>query len=445
MKYSLSKNKCSRIYEKVTSIYISFLLTIYLLYVGNGGYQNISVIKFKIYSFSSCIYILFILLLSIEMILIGCKNFKSLIDDFKNISWIQKLILLYLLFTIISTALSQYKDIALSGGTRFEGLFTIMLYCLSFLFISMYVKPSKNYVYIFAVSMTIFCCISIIQLLGYNPFNLYPEGYNYYDGNIKYSDFYIGTVGNIGFASALLCLAIPIFFVGIIRFNEKRKYFLLIPLILCITVLFAIKVQAGILGVIVGTILFLPFVLNIKPKVRKIIFLIILLFIVMSIIFIWFYDFNEIGTFYELHELLHGNFENEYGTGRIYIWKNVVKLIPEKLLFGGGPDTLSKRMTTHFERYNNELGLTIYALIDAAHNEYLNIFVNQGLLALVCYLLALVFEAIMVIKKSENTDVMMYGGAMLCYSIQAFFGIGMCIISIFFWLTWGLVEKTTKN
>ncbi len=220
---------------------------------------------------------------------------------------------------------------------------------------------------------------------------------------------------------------------------------MLVPLILCLIVILAIKVQAGILGIIVGLILIMPVILQIKASIRKLLCLAIFLFIILGIVMIWNYDFGGDGTLFEAHELLHGNWKDEYGTGRIYIWKNILSLIPEKLFLGGGPDTLLNRMTVRFERYDEKLDLTIYALIDAAHNEYLNIIVNQGLFALIFYLLALTSSALKWIKNNTNANTAIYGSALLCYCIQAFFGISMCITTIFFWLTWGLLEKTIKK
>ncbi|QSX06103.1 O-antigen ligase family protein [Sedimentibacter sp. zth1] len=436
------KDKWSNVFEKITSIYIVLMLTIYLLYVGHEGYQNITKVKFNMFCIISCIYLLLIILLYVELLFIGQKKLSSLWSSLKTTSWTQKLVLVFFLFSLLSAIFSDNHSVAFKGGSRFEGLLTIAIYCICFFATSIYGKPAKWQIYILGLSMTIFCCISIIQLMGYNPFSLYPKGYNYFDGNVKYAGFYISTVGNIDLASALLCLTTPIFLIGVIRMSEKRKFFLLVPLILCIIVTFAIKVQAGILGEVVGLILVMPVVLPVKTKIKKLLCVVILLFIILGIFLLWNYDFEGNETLFEAHELLHGNWEDEYGTGRIYIWKNVINLIPEKLFLGGGPDTLLDRMATHFQRYDEKLDLTIYALVDVAHNEYLNIIVNQGLFALIFYLLALASSAIRWVKNSTNIDAAICGSAVLCYCIQAFFGISMCITSIFFWLTLGLLEKS---
>jgi len=199
------KDKWSNVFEKITSIYIVLISTVYLLYVGSEGYLNITIVKFNMFCAISFIYFLIIILLNIELLFIGEKKISSFLRSLKTITCTKKLVLLFLLFTVLSAVFSDNRSLALKGGPRFEGLLTISIYCISFFAISSYSKPAKWQIYMLGLSMTIFCCISIFQLMGYNPFELYPKGYNYFDGNIKYSGFYIGTVGNIDLACSLLC------------------------------------------------------------------------------------------------------------------------------------------------------------------------------------------------------------------------------------------------
>lgn len=87
-------------------------------------------------------------------------------------------------------------------------------------------------------------------------------------------------------------------------------------------------------------------------------------------------------TLNEAHALLHGSVSDKAGSSRIFIWKQVWQCILEKPFFGGGPDTLAFRGLEGFSRYNETIGQTISVGIDTAHSEYLNIWVNQGLFAL---------------------------------------------------------------
>lgn len=91
------------------------------------------------------------------------------------------------------------------------------------------------------------------------------------------------------------------------------------------------------------------------------------------------------GTAGELHSAFHGNIEDSFGSGRVYIYKNIIENIPENLFFGTGPDTVSQLDIEPFRRFDAERGIMITARIDTAHNEPLNILVCQGIFALAAW------------------------------------------------------------
>ena len=96
------------------------------------------------------------------------------------------------------------------------------------------------------------------------------------------------------------------------------------------------------------------------------------------------------GTLGQVHQMLHGTVDPSFGSGRVRIWDEVVHLIGQAPLLGGGPDTLVARMGFTFTRYSQETGAMIEAVVDAAHNDFLNIAVNLGLPALAFYIAGLV-------------------------------------------------------
>ena len=146
------------------------------------------------------------------------------------------------------------------------------------------------------------------------------------------------------------------------------------------------------------------------------------------------------GFLYEASELLHGRWDDDFGSGRLYIWRNVAELVRERPLLGGGPDTLGLRTEAAFERYDEALGILIRSSVDAAHNEYLNILVNQGLLALAAYLGALVAAAVRWVRTAaEKPASAICGGAVLGYCVQAFFGISSPISAPYLWLALGFL------
>ena len=119
--------------------------------------------------------------------------------------------------------------------------------------------------------------------------------------------------------------------------------------------------------------------------------------------FMWAFPFKS-GTLSSIHRLLHGQVNPEDGSARISIWQNVLRLVPERLLFGGGPDTLADRIQFSFQEYNEATGTNIQAFIDTAHNDYLNILVNTGLFSLLAYLAALVSAARRAVIKAATNN-----------------------------------------
>jgi len=107
-------------------------------------------------------------------------------------------------------------------------------------------------------------------------------------------------------------------------------------------------------------------------------------------------------------------------------------------------------MTVGFERYDEALGILRQTRIDAAHNEFLNILVNQGLIALASYLSALILTALHWRRSARDSIGVMLGGcAVLGYCAQSFFGLSSPITTPFFWCAWGLlcssIRSSSKN
>ncbi|MBQ7254353.1 MAG: O-antigen ligase family protein, partial [Bacteroidales bacterium] len=346
-----------------------------------------------------------------------------------------KLLLGYLFATVLSVFLSEYRATAIWGSGRCEGLVAITLYVLSFMLVSVFAEPKRWMLWLFAAAISINCLVCLIQFAGYNPFHLYPEGMNYYDANKQYAGEFLGTIGNGDILSAVLSLSIPAFWSAFLRLTgDRRRFLLLIPLVLCLVVLLKAFVSGGILGVGGALVISVPVMLDGKVA-RKRATVVVACGIVLLAVSVYLFGGSMGGFLYEASELMHGHWNDDFGSGRLYIWRNVLQLVPEHPLFGGGPDTLGLRTDAAFERYDETLDLLIHSSIDTAHNEYLNILVNQGAIALAFYLAALAASAVRWVRHStENPVVAISGCAILGYCIQAFFGISSPISTPFFWM-----------
>lgn len=412
--------------------------SVFLLAFGPGGYTDITLTKYTVFVAISGLYLLSLALLWLTSQLWPKGTTAGPVSRLSDIGPVRGLLLIFLFFCLISALLSPYGLHTLIGYHRYEGILTIVLYVLTFYFVSLYGRPKKWLLLLFAASMTVFCLICFGQFLGYNPFGLYPKGLTYYDANSAYRYQYLGTIGNVGLVAALLAVAAPVFFLSFLRLKGKIRYLLLFPLGCVLAVTLLSQVAAAYLAVFGGLLLLIPLA-AVKTKRKKClawILILILLFAGLALIFCC--DFGS-GTLHELHLLLHGQWEDDFGTGRFFLWRNVLTLIPERPLLGGGPDTLGQRMTVDFQRYDSESHVLYRAAIDTAHNEYLNILVNEGALAFIAYVAALVGFLVLFIKKNRDHDVLaICGSAVFCYAIQAFFGMRMCLTAPFFWLCWAL-------
>ena len=365
--------------QKLTKCYLYLMLTVFPLWCGCGGYRSIVDAKYPLFLLLCGLY-------AAAMTLLTLRTLPSPTALWRGASWTQRLIAVYLLFTWLSAFFSPYFPETLVGVSRHEGALTITLYCLCFLFVSVYGRAERGMLCALGGTVLIFCTICVLQLFGYNPLLLYPAGATYFDGNVAYPGTYLGTIGNVDLVAAFLCLSIPLFWVTLFRSRDKRRWWLLLPLSAAVYVLLDMWVLAGIVGVFGGTLLALPMLCS-DVRWRKRALLVLGIGFVGALFMLWRFDFG--GALHELHELLHGNFDGSFGSGRIHIWRSVLREIPSHLWLGTGPDTMLRASLPPFERFDAARGVTIVAQIDVAHNEFLNILFHQGIFALLAYLGAL--------------------------------------------------------
>jgi len=415
-----------------TDLYLFLMLGIFPLLFGADGYLGITAVKFRAFVLLSGVYLLAVLISGLVL-----RRRKP--QPRRGLTATQCLVLAYLLLSAVSALLSPWRSQTLLGMTRSEGLLTICLYGLVFLAVSRWGRPAVWQLWVFGAAMTVFCAISFLQLAGGNPFGLYPDGTGYSDGNVLYAGQFLGTVGNVDLDAALLSLAVPAFCLGIFRLRGARTFLLAVPAACCLVLTVLMRVSAGLLGAVGGLVLSLP-LLGRDCREKRLLTFGVGGLLLAALAAVWLCP-GLPGMLGEAHELLHGRAEDSFGNGRILIWRNVWALVRERPLFGGGPDTLYARMAEHVYRWNNyALGGVVSVSTDVAHNEYLNILVCQGLFALAAYLSALGCSAALWLRRSDRPAVLVCGGAVLGYGIQAFFGFSMCLTAPLFWICLALLN-----
>ena len=145
------------------------------------------------------------------------------------------------------------------------------------------------------------------------------------------------------------------------------------------------------------------------------------------------------GIIYEVRQIMHGYYDDRYGSNRFFIWKSALEAYPEHPVLGTGPDTFYNALPEEaHEKYKTNY--------DKAHNEYLQILVCQGILGLLCYVVFLVGILVKGVAKAFTNPVL---AAVLVafsgYCVQAFFNISLPIASQTLWVFAGIIISAARS
>jgi O-antigen ligase len=176
---------------------------------------------------------------------------------------------------------------------------------------------------------------------------------------------------------------------------------------------------------------------SVNPKLlRRILIISLIVLGICALVYVYFSS-AESGFIYELNQVMHGNFADEFGSNRIRIWKRCIEMFKEYPLLGSGPDTAVGRYNIIFERFSPIWQQLIRTGVDSAHNEFLNLLVNVGIIGLVPFIVA-ICAVLFKKKKDLNT---LCAVAVLGYVLQSMFLFSITITAPYFWLFLGLADK----
>ncbi|NLV87187.1 MAG: hypothetical protein GX025_08235 [Clostridiales bacterium] len=485
----------------ITDKYIYLIIFLYPLFLGFRGYAMLTISKFFFFSILTVLWLLSIFVFHLK----AKRPFKA-----EKQSPTAFFILLYLLFCLISAILSPYGFSVIIGEGRFDGLLTISLCCLIFFGVFHYGSLKKEYIYAFSISGFLCCLIAVLQLLGKNPLWLFPTDYSYYDAGTKYSSEFLSTIGNADLFSGYLCILLPLISVYYIVSEKRPLPFLAVISLGCFCllacrvasgILAALCLMIGAAPFVLNTgerlrkglevlvvaffffglgaafkglggdskvflnlhfskpfaallILSLFFLIarlclekkEFKKKTLNLFISSLSVLVLVSglcIVYLW---SGEEGSVYEISQAMRGNLQEDFGSSRILIWREVLSLVPERLLFGGGSGTLALRIDLGFSRYVEETGRHLQTYVDNAHNAYLGILVNTGLFSLLCYLAAQLSSLFAALKSAKYKPLCLcLISALICYWMQSFFSLGLFIVSPISWVLWGLLASETAR
>lgn len=466
--------RCIHWAEWLTDKYICLMLLVFPLFTGLRGYADITRSKYLFFVLVTVGW----LLMAVLCRLAARRRIRPKPEQY--------IALAFALWACISAAASPYGKDCLVGASRYDGLATTLLYTGIFLGVSEFGKWRRRYVYLTALSVLGCAAVSLMQAWGSSV--LFPNGYNYYDAGVMYVSKFMGTIGNTNLLAAFLCLTAALCasaavygyangsvlgtaaFLGavLLSFTESSGGMLalcagwavftpcmaqdgVLPGALAMASLMAAGLAFGavmggsmraaaVAAALCAILLAAAFVFRSRiprEKHSRAVTAALVICAVLGLLCVYFWPGQD-GAVYELSQLLRGNLNDSFGSSRIRIWRETLRLVPEWLVFGGGPDTLALRLDLQFSRYFPELGKTLTTFADNAHNVYLGYLVNLGLPGL-CLYLALMAVTLRRIFRLGGEKQGILGAALLCAWIENFFGLGLCLVAPVMWVLWALV------
>lgn len=406
---------------------LQFILTCYtilnVLYLLVSSYLwRHSKIYFKTYS-NGFIVLLVINILLIIYLLIKNKYKKNIIDLY---------LILCVLFAVIATIFAFNKEVSLFGMyNRYEGLLQICYY-MTILFISSYIeeKNKKYIIYTMLFTGVIEVFYGFMQVMNYYSFfEIRNMGTKLASGMITNSNFY-GTY-------MLICLSYSVGLFLDDKGNNKSAIYFLLFLVFMIGLLISNALSSIVGFICVLIYIFIYCVVNKKySKYLFVLFIFISTTVGLTFADMTFAISDLIKTKNEIVEISKGNFDDNFGTDRMYVWKNTMKIVPENLINGVGVDNF------YYAFDGKPLGIYDGKIVyDKVHNEYLQTLVTQGIFALISYLFLYITISIKGIKdcfKEKKLYLILPVGG---YLVQAFFNISVIEVAPLFYISLGLLMQ----
>ena len=405
----------------LTDKYMLCLLALFPLFTGFHGYANLTAAKFWLYTGATAAWLLGLL----PCLCTGARPFDKKPGAFFYLTGA------FLVWSVVSAALSPWREETFLGAGRYDGLLTQMLYALTALGIARWGRRRTLYVRVFGASLFLCCAVAIWQIFGGDPLRLFPNGWRFADAGTLYSGMYLGTVGNTLLLGSVLSLGVPVLVCTALR-RRGCDLLLLLPAAMALFVLYRSECSSAWVALLGSCAVMLPRLM--RGRRRTAILAAEAALLAAAVLAIYFYP-GRSGTLYEASRLLHGEADGSFGSHRLDIWREVCALIRQRPVFGGGPGTAAARLHMEFTRFVPETGRTLGTYVTNAHNEYLGYALNLGWVGLALYL-GMMGVTFFRPRKSGEEAAWLWGAA--AYWIQAFFSLGLVVSAPLLWCAWGL-------
>lgn len=362
------------------------------------------------------------------------KERLSLKAVFKKNIW-DIALLLMLVWGTISTILAEDKYIAMQGTWyRKDGYYAYLVYAAMYV-CGKAITSEKLRLWVFRV-LAVTCSLqSLITLLQYNHFLRNLAGDNYIEklnGLTEYAGIFCNT-NHFAYLMTICVMAMA----GLVIIEKKNLNKILSLSLLAFNVwsLIINDTFGAYLAVLLG-IIFLAIIFIIKNK--KNILSVLAVFIVFAGVSLWMdSQIHTISANFGItySDAKQGTSNDAGGSSRIGLWKQAIRFIEEKPVFGFGPDGLYSRY--YEEGYFN----------DRPHNEFLQHAAFMGIPALIFYLVALIGIFIYCIKRIRklNVCILVTGGMVFAYLISSFFGNTMYYTTPYYFMILGILSACHRK
>ena len=480
--------------ERLAQSFALVMLVVFPLLIGPGFYTNITVTKFTLFAVFTAVYVLLCALLM--MLTWQERHGKTGEVEKLRLTAPQVILMAYVLWATLSAIVSPYRGLWL-GQSRYEGLFSIILYGAVFLLLSFWGEYTDAYAYGLGIMGTVTGFFALTQSLGSTLF--FPDGGDYWQYH------FLTTIGHEDCVACLVCILVPALLCGFVLLQDKGRYwglpavffmtyiavftdvdtaklgFLVVLLLLPCLVESRQRLQRLLIGLIplvlgaacaflnprsraaaphYGVVICLALaavlglaawlmsrrerVWTVKPAtIRRVGYLLMLVVLLIALVVVYGYQGGN-RLVQEASELLHGHLSDEAGTVRGYIWKKTAVIIGEHPVFGGGPGSFA----TLFQPYNEGYQAVTHNqdVVDFPHNDFLMVAACTGLVGLGLYLAFLITLALRCLKAARRSPVLLiFLAGMAGYLVYSAFVFSIAIVSPLFWVLAGLADKCVRQ
>ncbi len=326
--------------------------------------------------------------------------------------------LLFALFGIylLSTIFSLDRSFSFWGSPYRSGGFVNFAFYIIFAVITFLIVRQKDWQKIWDFTIIVGILISIITI--FQQFGIFSKFF------IPFTIRPVGTIGNpIFLAIYLLLLTFLTLSFGIKSKNRTKKAFYFFSLLLFLSVVIILtQTRAAFAGLAMGSLWFL-FAYPKKIKKLKIIFAIILVFVLFGMYSAKIYLDSHLYVYQKMPPIISSTVDRtlsmfeptKSGESRISAWKVSWEALKDRPVLGYGPENFS----IGFDKYYDPSlpGITPWPWWDRAHNFIFDISVTAGIPALIIYLslFGTLFWQLQKVKRRQPET------AIICHGLQATF------------------------